>query len=83
MTGKRETSLYEAERLPDRVKEAIRGQKLSIRGTSLRVGVPKTVLHRVMNGGVPDLESYLRIKAWLAGEAALLVARARALTEGE
>lgn len=74
--------LYEAERLASRLSAAIAGGRLT-RTTAARViGISRGTLHRVMSGGVPDVESYLLIKAWLAGEAALLVARAAALTEG-
>lgn len=81
MKSKRKSNLYEAERIPDRIRLAVLGRKLPINEISLRADISHMKLHRVMHGGVPDVETYLRIKAWLSGEAAELVARARLLTE--
>jgi hypothetical protein len=73
--------LYEVERIPERLKDAMTFRNLSFRMVAPAIGISHATVHRIMKGGVPDVESYLRVKAWLASESASLLARARALTE--
>jgi hypothetical protein len=73
--------LYESERIPSRLSDAIAGRFLTRKAAARAIGISRATLYRIMDGGAPDIESYLLVKAWLAGEAAALVARAKALVE--
>jgi len=73
-------SLYEAERIPDRLKDAMQFRNLTTRKVAPTIGISHATVHRIMNGGVPDVESYLRVKAWLASEADAVMARAHAFS---
>ena len=72
--------LYEAERIPERLQDAMKFRNLTLRKVAPAIGVSHATVHRIMRGGVPDVESYLRIKAWLAAEAEAVRAHAAAIS---
>jgi len=71
--------LYEAERIPERLQDAMKFRNLTLRKVAPAIGVSHATVHRIMRGGVPDVESYLRVRAWLTAEAEELLSRARSL----
>lgn len=73
--------LYEAERLPERLQDAMNYRNLTLRKVAPSIGISHATVHRIIRGGVPDVESFLRVKSWLANEATELIARAKAISE--
>lgn len=73
-------NLYDAERIPERLSDAMKFRNLTTRKVAPAIGVSHATVHRIMNGGLPDVESYLRVKAWLTSEAEALVARAKSIS---
>jgi predicted XRE-type DNA-binding protein len=75
-------SLYDKENIPNRLKDAMAFRNLSTRMVAGSIGVSHATVHRMMRGGVPDVESYLLVKRWLASEAHELVIRAKIISGG-
>ncbi len=48
-----------------KLKNKMDEQRLSLRDVSKIIDVPTSTVHRVSRGGMPDLETYLRIDSWL------------------
>lgn len=71
--------LYEREGIPDRLRDMMAFRNLSLRMIARSIGISHATVHRILQGGVPDVDSYLLIKLWLAAEAEALITRANAL----
>ncbi len=56
---------------PDNISEVLRGRRhsarLSVRDAAREAGVSPATLSRVENDGKPSLDSYLKLRAWIAG----------------
>lgn len=54
-------------------------RNLSNRKVAPAIGISHATVHRILRGGVPDVESYLRVTAWLAREAEGVLAHAKSI----
>lgn len=59
-------SLYERDGLPAAVKAEMDRRGISFRTLAGEADVSPATAHRVVAGKPPDIETYLRLKAWLA-----------------
>lgn len=62
-------SLYALERLDKRMRAVMDELGLSVRMAAPDIGISPATVHRIVSGGVPDVESFLRVKKWLAENA--------------
>jgi predicted transcriptional regulator len=58
--------LYALERLDERMRAILDELGLSVRKAAPDIGISPATVHRIASGGVPDVESFLRVKKWLA-----------------
>lgn len=75
-------NLYDKQNLPTRLSSAMQFRNMSLRKVAPAIGISHATVHRIMKGGVPDVESYLRVTAWLIREAEDVIAHAKGLGTG-
>jgi predicted transcriptional regulator len=59
-------SLYALERIDERMRQVMDELGLSVRKAAPDIGISPATVHRIANGGIPDVESFLRVKKWLS-----------------
>ena len=62
-------SIYSKTRMGKRLSKVMMVRDLSCREVSARVGISAATVSRIARGGVPDVESYLRVAVWLERQA--------------
>lgn len=59
-------TLYPAQNIPARLSAAMLAANLSYRKAAALIGISTATTHRIAQGKLPDVESFLKVKAWLA-----------------
>jgi plasmid maintenance system antidote protein VapI len=68
-------ALYEKEQMGPKLSAKMARRHLSVRAAAELIGISPATVCRIVNGGKPDVDSYLAVKLWL-GRAALAAAKA-------
>ncbi len=65
----RRRRLFNPKKLGRAIRSELRAKGLTVRKAAREIGVSSATVSRVARGKAPDVESYLRLRAWLGWDA--------------